>query len=215
MRPRFQADADFNQKIVAAAVRREPAIDFRTADEAGLRGLFDPDVLGRSAADGRVLVSHDLKTMPHHFAEFISHAASPGVLIFPQHLPIGVVVEEVVLIWSVTDALNGPTASPSFDPERAHAVADGGTGRPLLSRSTTTTLPWSASSRLPRPFSRLPPAAHRSSGKTRTCALSSATHHAGCGVGGDRGPVAFASHPRVPSRSSSASIRRRISAAIL
>ncbi len=104
MRPRFQADADFNQRIVAATVRREPAIDFRTADEAGFRGLLDPEILARTAADGRVLVSHDRKTMPHHFGGFLSRASSPGVLIFPQYLPIGVVVEELVLIWAATDA---------------------------------------------------------------------------------------------------------------
>lgn len=104
MRPRFQADADFDQRIVAATVRREPAIDFRTAGEAGLVGLLDPEVLARTAADGRVLVSHDRKTMPHHFGEFLGRASSPGVLIFPQYLRIGVVVEELVLIWTATDA---------------------------------------------------------------------------------------------------------------
>jgi hypothetical protein len=104
VRPRFQADADFNQRIVAGTVRREPAIDFRTADEAGLRGLLDPEILARTAADGRVLVSHDRKTMPHHFGELLSRGSAPGVLIFPQYLPIGVVVEELVLIWAATDA---------------------------------------------------------------------------------------------------------------
>jgi hypothetical protein len=33
---RFQADADLNQIIVSAVVRRAPAIDFRTATTAGL-----------------------------------------------------------------------------------------------------------------------------------------------------------------------------------
>ena len=33
MRPRFQADADFNQKIVLGLRRREPVIDFE--DEIG------------------------------------------------------------------------------------------------------------------------------------------------------------------------------------
>lgn len=42
--------------------------------------------------------------MPHHFGEFVNRSSSPGVLIFPQHLPIGFVVEELVLIWSATDA---------------------------------------------------------------------------------------------------------------
>jgi hypothetical protein len=35
---RFQADADFNQIIVSAVVRRYPEIDFRTATAAGLAG---------------------------------------------------------------------------------------------------------------------------------------------------------------------------------
>jgi hypothetical protein len=37
MKIKFQADADFNQTIIQALQRREPAIDFRTADEAQLR----------------------------------------------------------------------------------------------------------------------------------------------------------------------------------
>jgi hypothetical protein len=46
---RFQADADLNQVIVAAVVRRVPAIDFRTATSAGLAGLKDLEVLGVAA----------------------------------------------------------------------------------------------------------------------------------------------------------------------
>ena len=42
---RFQADADFNQIIVSAVVRRHQEIDFRTATAVGLAGLNDPEVL--------------------------------------------------------------------------------------------------------------------------------------------------------------------------
>lgn len=45
MRIRFQADADFNQIIVTAVVRRYPEIDFKTAAAAGLAGLRDAEVL--------------------------------------------------------------------------------------------------------------------------------------------------------------------------
>jgi hypothetical protein len=38
MKARFQADADLNEDIVMALIRREPGIDFQTAEEAGLRG---------------------------------------------------------------------------------------------------------------------------------------------------------------------------------
>jgi len=67
---RFQADADLNQIIVSAVVRRVPAIDFRTATTAGLAGLKDREVLAATADDGRVLVTHD-QAMPRHFREFV------------------------------------------------------------------------------------------------------------------------------------------------
>lgn len=73
MRPRFQADADFNEEIVSGLRRRHPEIDSQTAEEGQIRGLPDPEVLTRAAADGRILVTHDRRTMPAHFADFIQH----------------------------------------------------------------------------------------------------------------------------------------------
>jgi hypothetical protein len=75
---RFQADADLNQIIVSAVLRRVPAIDFRTATAAGLAGLADPEVLARAAREGRILVTHDQTTMPGHFGEFVRAQRSPG-----------------------------------------------------------------------------------------------------------------------------------------
>jgi hypothetical protein len=42
--------------------------------------------------------------MPRHFAEFISRRACPGVLIIPQQLSIGETIEELLLIWSDSEA---------------------------------------------------------------------------------------------------------------
>lgn len=72
MKIHFQADADFNEDIVMGVRRREPDIDFQTASEAGLTGVDDPDVLVLCAQEGRILVTHDRRTMPGHFANFIS-----------------------------------------------------------------------------------------------------------------------------------------------
>ena len=104
MRVRFQADADLNQVILLATIRRVPAIDFQTAMTAGLPGIADPNVLARAATDGRVLVTHDRKTMPRHFSEFIARETSPGLLVIPQSLSIAAAVEELILIWSATEA---------------------------------------------------------------------------------------------------------------
>ncbi|MCI0524148.1 MAG: DUF5615 family PIN-like protein [Acidobacteria bacterium] len=104
MKVRFQADNDLNQIIVKATVRSEPGIDFKTAHAAGLHGLNDLEVLARAAAEGRVLVSHDQKTMPRHFAEFIQTAVSSGVLIAPQKMSINKVIDDLLLIWMVNEA---------------------------------------------------------------------------------------------------------------
>jgi predicted nuclease of predicted toxin-antitoxin system len=104
MRLRFQPDADLNQNILHAVIRREPTLDFQTAGAAGLTGLRDLEVLTLAAREGRVLVTHDRKTMPRHFAAFITTGTSPGVLIIPQRLSVATAVEDLLLIWSTMDA---------------------------------------------------------------------------------------------------------------
>jgi Domain of unknown function (DUF5615) len=64
---RFLADADLNKAIVSGLLRREPSIDFLTANAAGLRNMGDAEVLALAADRQRVLVSHDVGTMPSHF----------------------------------------------------------------------------------------------------------------------------------------------------
>lgn len=104
MKITFQADADFNHTIVQALRRRQPAIDFRSADDAGIRALPDPEVLAFAASEGRVLVTHDRNTMPAHFATFIASRQSPGVFIFAQDIPINRAVEELLMIWETSEA---------------------------------------------------------------------------------------------------------------
>jgi Domain of unknown function (DUF5615) len=99
---RFQADADLNQTIVAALVRKNPATDFRSAAVSSLKGLSDAQVLALAAAEKRILVTHDAKTMPRQFAEFIQSHESSGVIVVPQHQPVSTVVDELLLIGSAT-----------------------------------------------------------------------------------------------------------------
>src|SRR5438034_2754352 len=87
--------------IVAATFRREPAMDFQTAQSAQLDYLDDETVLQRAASEGRILVTHDKRTMPKHFASFLAKGnSSPGVLlVIPQDVPLRTVVDTLVLIW--------------------------------------------------------------------------------------------------------------------
>ncbi len=101
---RFQADADLKQAIVNGTLRRQPGLDFQSAYAAGLEGKKDQEVLAIAAQDGRVLVTHDRKTMPTEFGEFIMSQTSSGVLILSQNLPIGQAIEALILIWEASTA---------------------------------------------------------------------------------------------------------------
>ena len=104
MKIRFQADADLRQPIITGLKRREPSIDFRAAHDAGLAGLDDLVVLGIAADDGRLLVSHDVSTMPEHFARFIATRISPGVILIAQELPYREAINGLLRVWATTEA---------------------------------------------------------------------------------------------------------------
>lgn len=105
MKLRFQADNDLNQRIVSAVRRLAPEIDFQTAVAAGLHeGVLDPQVLEMAAEAGRILVTHDRRTMPRHFADFLVTRHSPGVIVVPKRMPIGQAAEWLHLIWEASEA---------------------------------------------------------------------------------------------------------------
>ena len=100
---KFQADADLNQNIVTGVLRRESAIDFQTALVADLEGVPDEKVLKIAAKERRILVSHDHRTMPKHFADFIVENISYGVFIIPQNILISEAIDNLILIWVVSE----------------------------------------------------------------------------------------------------------------
>jgi hypothetical protein len=90
---------------VSGVLRREPSLDFLTAQAAGLRGMNDPEVLARAAEHQRVLVSHDAGTMPAHFRAYRKAGKhSTGVFLVPQSLNVGTAIEELLVIWLASEA---------------------------------------------------------------------------------------------------------------
>ena len=105
MKVRFLADADLNKAIVSGVLRREPSVDFLTAHTAGLRSLRDTEVLRLAAGQNRVLVSHDVGTMPAAFQTFsTSGERCPGVFLVPQILDIATAIDELLLVWLASEA---------------------------------------------------------------------------------------------------------------
>jgi hypothetical protein len=93
MKVRFVADVNFDERIISGLLRREPTIDFHTLE-----------VLTIAADSGRILVTHDLKTMLATFGKFAEHAHCPGVILVPQDLARKAVNDDLLLIWSASEA---------------------------------------------------------------------------------------------------------------
>lgn len=104
MKIRFLADENLRRPIVLGVRRREPSTNFVQAYEAGAAGKGDLTVLQIAAEQNRILVSHDLRTVPQHFRHFITHQASPGVILIPQKLPLSTAIEQLLLIWLASEA---------------------------------------------------------------------------------------------------------------
>jgi len=60
--------------------------------------------LSLAADSGRIVISHDRRTMPGHFARFRETRSSSGIIIVSQELDIGAAIEDLLLIWEATDA---------------------------------------------------------------------------------------------------------------
>jgi Domain of unknown function (DUF5615) len=96
---------NLNKAIVSGVLRREPSLDFLTAQSAGLRGMDDPEVLALAAEQQRVLVSHDVGTMPAHFRAFKNAGRqSAGVFLIAQSLDVGAAIDELLLVWLASEA---------------------------------------------------------------------------------------------------------------
>ena len=78
---RFLADADLKKRIVAGCLRIAPTMDFLSAKDANLVKVPDLKVLALAADENRILVSHDVQTMPRHYGDFLqTRGSSPGVI---------------------------------------------------------------------------------------------------------------------------------------
>jgi hypothetical protein len=104
LKTRFLADVNFNQKIVAGLLRREPQVDFELPQNVIPEKMEDPEVLKPGAARGRVIVTHDVRTMPDHFSDFVVGQPCPGMILVPKKMPIGAAIEDLLLIWQVSEA---------------------------------------------------------------------------------------------------------------
>jgi uncharacterized protein DUF5615 len=99
VRLRLLADENLDNDIVRAVLRREPSLDLVRVQDVGLDGVDDPRVLEWAAVEDRILVSHDVNTIPRHAYERVRRGERmPGVIIVPQRAAIARCVEDLLLV---------------------------------------------------------------------------------------------------------------------
>jgi hypothetical protein len=96
---RFLADENFNNQIIRGILRQRPNFDIVRVQDVGLSETDDRVILEWAAQQGRILLTHDVETMTRYAYERVqSGLAMPGVFEISRSVPVGLAIEEMILI---------------------------------------------------------------------------------------------------------------------
>ena len=91
---RFAADENPNDLIVRGLLRRRPALDIVRIRDTEMREADDPAVLEWAAAEGRVVLTHDVSTMTKHAYERMGAGKRmAGIFEIGPKVPVAVAIE--------------------------------------------------------------------------------------------------------------------------
>jgi hypothetical protein len=95
----YAADENFNNDIVWGLLRRNPQLDILRVQDAGLAGADDPTVLAWVADTGRILLTHDVKTITRYAYERVARGERmPGVVEVSRLLQTGLAIDDLLLL---------------------------------------------------------------------------------------------------------------------
>lgn len=107
---RLAADENFNNDIVRGLLRNRRTIDIVRIQDTEVTGAADPVILEWAALEGRILVTHDGRTVPPYAYERIrAGLAMPGIIEVDPDLAIGLAIDDLLLLneCSLDDEWNG------------------------------------------------------------------------------------------------------------
>lgn len=97
---RFLADENFNHNIMRGVRLRNKDIDLVRLQDLGLSGVDDPTVLDFALKENRILLTHDLETIPKFAYERLNAGKKiPAIILVKKELLIAQVIEEILLIY--------------------------------------------------------------------------------------------------------------------
>lgn len=96
---RFLADENFRTYLRRGLLRQDSQLDILRVQDAGLSGYDDEQLLEWASQQQRVILTHDVQTMPGHaFARVRKGQPMSGVLVIAQAASPAKVIFDVLLI---------------------------------------------------------------------------------------------------------------------
>jgi hypothetical protein len=96
---RFLADENFDGRITAGLIRREPTLDLVRVQDVGLSGRDDASILAWAAGEERLLLTHDRKTVPGFVAQRVQRGERvPGVVVVATTGSLQVAIDAILLL---------------------------------------------------------------------------------------------------------------------
>lgn len=96
---RLLIDQDFDHDILRGLIRRVSQLDVVTAHEVEMSEASDPELLAFAFEEGRIILTHDKKTMPNHAADRMNAGENvAGVFVIPRSMPIHQAIDDLELM---------------------------------------------------------------------------------------------------------------------
>jgi len=101
----FLLDEHIPRAVARGIERRELMVQVHVLGQAPapVISTSDPDLLRWIEAHGCLLVTNNRSTMPDHLRDHLAAGHHiPGILIVPRRMSLGLVIEELLLIWGAS-----------------------------------------------------------------------------------------------------------------
>ena len=96
---KFLADENFASAILRGLLRRSPQIDVIRVQDIGMTNTEDTIILDWAAQNDRIVLTHDLRTMPGFaYARIAQKQKMPGLIVMKPDIRIGTAIDDILLI---------------------------------------------------------------------------------------------------------------------
>ena len=93
---KFLADENFEGAIYRGLLRRSPDLDIVRVQDVGLSNANDQKILEWTNNEGRILLTHDRRTMPRYAYERMAEGKSiAGMIVMRATIPVSTAIDDI------------------------------------------------------------------------------------------------------------------------